>query len=385
MRLALDIAQASMAKQGEELCGDSLEVVRRDGEIMVVLSDGLGSGVKAGILSTMTVKMAAKLLARGLPLEETVDTINRTLPICKVRGLAYATLNIIHINKDNKVRLIQDDAPPAILINPSMQEVLPLRGQKKYIGGKEIFDGEFEIEEGQTLLIVSDGVPHAGVGAVLDLGWGMEGVLNYVQKKLTSIEEPEKWVEEILEVTKVLYADEPGDDATAIAIRARKPRNLMLVSGPPSDKRLDSEFCTRLKEFNGRKVISGGATANMVARELKLSLQTELLYDDPSVPPIAKMAGINLVTEGILTINKTLERLKSVLSGDILSSKKDGATLLAKELMKSEEIFFCIGTATNPAHRALAPAITYPQRVPAFAEMVYVLERLGKKVEVSWY
>ncbi|HHY19876.1 MAG TPA: SpoIIE family protein phosphatase [Firmicutes bacterium] len=385
MRLALDVSQGSLAKQGEEICGDSLEIVRKNDEMMVVLSDGLGSGVKAGILSTMTVKMAAKLLSRGLPLEETVETINKTLPICKVRGLAYATLNILYINEKNEVRFIQDDAPPLILIKHRSKQAIILEGQKNIIGGKEMSDYQFGIDEGDILIIVSDGVPHAGVGAILELGWGMQGLMKYVQKQLPSLDEPEEWVEEILEVTRILYSEEPGDDATVVAIRARKPRSLMLVSGPPKDQAKDEKLCKTFQSFEGRKVICGGATANMVAKKLQRNLETELEYSDPSVPPTAKMEGVNLVTEGILTINKAIERLKGVLGGENLKPKDDGATLLAKELIQSEEIFLHIGTAINPAHKALAPAITYPDRIQAFGELVHLLERLGKKVEIQWY
>lgn len=385
MRLAVDLAQGSINKQGEELCGDNIEIVRRDKEIMAVLSDGLGSGVKAGILATLTVKMATKLLSRGLPLEETVETINRTLPICKVRGLAYATLNVLYLDENNQGRLIQDDAPPAILLNPAERKARILEGTKSIIGGKEMTESCFELNEGDTIIIVSDGVPHAGVGAVLDLGWGMEGLLHYVRKKMPSITEPEEWVQEILDITNILYAEEPGDDATVFAIRARKPRHLMLLSGPPKEPMQDQEVCQALKDFAGRKIICGGATGNMVARHWQCEIETELVYSDPSVPPIAKMAGVNLVTEGILTINKAIERLRQVLGGESLGSKNDGATLLARELLQSEEISLHIGTAINPAHKSLAPAITYPDRIQAFAELVHLLDRLGKKVEITWY
>lgn len=383
MQLAFDLAQKSLAKEGEELCGDTVEVLRRPNEIMVALSDGLGSGVKAGILSTMTVKLASTLLSRGLPLDDVMATINQTLPVCKERGLAYATLAVLASEADGETRLLVNDSPQALLLRDN--ELLEPPFSQTEVGEKQIQQSQFQLQEGDLLFLFSDGVTHAGVGGVLELGWGMAGLRYYLQKKAPSHLEPEQWAHEILDIVNILYQGRPGDDATVVVLRARQPRSMMLLSGPPEDKELDEELCNRLREFPGQRVIAGGATGNMVARHWNERLQTQMNYEDPTVPPKATLTGAHLVTEGILTLNKVIDRLRLVLTGENIPPKEDGASCLARELLRTEEIHFLIGTALNPAFRSLQSAVAYPTRQQAIGELSRLLTRLGKKTTVEWY
>lgn len=383
MQLAFDLAQKSLAKEGEELCGDTVEVLRRPDEIMVALSDGLGSGVKAGILSTMTVKLASTLLSRGLPLDDVMATINQTLPVCKERGLAYATLAVLAAEADGETRLLVNDSPQALLLRDG--ELLEPPFSQTIVGEKQIQQSQFQLQEGDLLFLFSDGVTHAGVGGILELGWGMGGLRYYLEKKASSRLEPEQWAHEILDIVNILYQGKPGDDATVVVLRARSPRSMMLLSGPPEDEELDGELCNRLRGFPGQRVIAGGATGNMVARQWNERLVTQMNYEDPTVPPKATLAGAHLVTEGILTLNKVIDRLRLVLSGENIPPKEDGASCLARELLRTEEIHFIIGTALNPAYRSLQSAVAYPTRQQAITELSRLLTRLGKQTTVEWY
>lgn len=383
MQLAFDLAQKSLAKEGEELCGDTVEVLRRPDEIMVALSDGLGSGVKAGILSTMTVKLASTLLSRGLPLDDVMATINQTLPVCKERGLAYATLAVLAAEADGETRLLVNDSPQALLLRDG--ELLEPPFSQTIVGEKQIQQSQFQLQEGDLLFLFSDGVTHAGVGGILELGWGMGGLRYYLEKKASSRLEPEQWAHEILDIVNILYQGKPGDDATVVVLRARSPRSMMLLSGPPEDEELDGELCNRLRGFPGQRVIAGGATGNMVARQWNERLVTQMNYEDPTVPPKATLAGAHLVTEGILTLNKVIDRLRLVLSGENIPPKEDGASCLARELLRTEEIHFIIGTALNPAYRSLQSAVAYPTRQQAITELSRLLIRLGKQTTVEWY
>jgi hypothetical protein len=213
----------------------------------------------------------------------------------------------------------------------------------------------------------------------------MGGLRYYLEKKAPSRLEPEQWAHEILDIVNILYQGRPGDDATVVVLRARSPRSMMLLSGPPEDKELDEELCNRLRAFPGQRVIAGGATGNMVARQWNERLQTQMNYEDPTVPPKATLTGAHLVTEGILTLNKVIDRLRLVLSGENIPPQEDGASCLARELLRTENIHFIIGTALNPAFRSLQSAVAYPTRQQAIAELSRLLARLGKQTTVEWY
>ncbi len=219
----------------------------------------------------------------------------------------------------------------------------------------------------------------------MELGWGMGGLRYYLEKKASSTLEPEQWAHEILDIVNILYQGKPGDDATVVVLRARSPRSMMLLSGPPEDEELDGELCNRLRGFPGQRVIAGGATGNMVARQWNERLVTQMNYEDPTVPPKATLTGAHLVTEGILTLNKVIDRLRLVLSGENIPPKEDGASCLARELLRTEEIHFIIGTALNPAYRSLQSAVAYPTRQQAITELSRLLTRLGKQTTVEWY
>ena len=115
--LCADIGYKSINHYGEQLCGDHVDVIEQnENSTVIVLADGLGSGVKASILSTLTSKIISTMVAEGLSVEECVKTIAATLPICSVRGVAYSTFTIIHLINNNTAELIQYDNPKIIFL-----------------------------------------------------------------------------------------------------------------------------------------------------------------------------------------------------------------------------------------------------------------------------
>lgn len=383
-RLRVDIGMSHLNKHGEELCGDSVEVARSEGCVVVVLSDGLGSGVKANILSSLTAKMASTMLKEGLPLEEVIDTLVHTLPECEVRHLAYSTFAILQVFRDGRAYLAEYDTPEAIVGRGAELRHLPRRERR--ISDRVIKEAFFEVAEGDWIVLVSDGVLHAGIGGVWNLGWGWDRLANYLKGEAIKGSDAQTLAAEVIRVCNRLYDSRPGDDATCVAIRGRMPRSLTMLVGPPSDPRDDARVVQKLMSAEGKKAVCGGTTGNIIAaRELKKPISVDLASMDKRVPPIGVIEGIDLVTEGMLTLSYALEMIKGGVSPRELAFKRDGASLLASMLLEADEIQIMVGRAINPAHQSpdVPPNLALKHKI--VDELAHVLRDLGKTVEVEYY
>ncbi|MCX7780421.1 MAG: serine/threonine-protein phosphatase [Negativicutes bacterium] len=347
-QLHAEVGVAQLSKSGEELCGDMVEVVRTPQSTIVVLSDGLGSGVKANILATLTTKIAASMLQRGIPLEEVVSTIAETLPVCKERKIAYSTLHIIKISNQGLATIVEFDCPASLLIRGD--QVLPFPCQEKIVSGKTIREGRLLLQKDDVIVAVTDGVIHAGIGGLLRLGWGWEGIAAYLTAENLVGVSAEQICRLLIHCAEGYYIGKPGDDSSVAAIKIRQPRYLTLFTGPPTERDSDEKIVKRFLAQPGKKVVAGGTTANIVSRITGNPLAVDLDYPDPDIPPIGHIEGIDLVTEGVLTLNAAIDRLNRK---DSLSHVKlqDGATLLARMLLESDTVTIFAGGAVNPAHQ----------------------------------
>lgn len=304
MALIPEVWWRSLPKHGEELCGDKVEVVYTPDTIIVVLSDGLGSGVKANILATLTTRIASCMLKRDIPLEAVVETVLQTLPVCKVRKMAYSTLAILQIDRFGRSRLIEIDTPRVQVISYGKVRELPF--ERKYIHGKEVLDSHFTLSREDVLVMVSDGVILAGIGGILPLGWGVQGLAEYLRDSIRTSMSTMEIVDQVINRSECYYASTPGDDTTVIAVKMREERRVKLLTGPPGDPSLDETVVRQFMYGPYTKVVAGGTTANIVARVLERKLITFLEYEDADVPPTGKINGIDLVCEGMLTLQKNL-------------------------------------------------------------------------------
>lgn len=382
MKFVVEGAHQSLSKYGEELCGDHVEVLKKDDGTIFVLSDGLGSGVKANILATLTTKIAIGLVEKNLPLEEIVETIIETLPICEVREMAYSTLAVLKVYNDGRAQLIEIDAPPAFLFKDG--EIKPLEMNEITIKGKLIKEARFNLELGDSIFITSDGVVHAGIGGLMDFGLGWDGVANHLEDIEDSAIPFKQMIDKMLNICQAYYLMEPGDDCTVLGARLRKPRNLTIMTGPPTDPERDKEISRRLNRASGRTVICGGTTSQIFAREMDRELECTFQYEDPDIPPISFIDGVSLVTEGLLTLNKTVEYLQEYQYPE-LPPGKDGASLLAKEIMKCDKIDLLVGRAANEAHQSLNLPANLGVRTQVIERLMVTLEDMHKKVNIEWY
>lgn len=387
--LCADIGFKSVNHAGEELCGDHVDVVERDeNSSVIVLADGLGSGVKASILSTLTSKIISTMMAEGLPIEECVETIAATLPVCSVRGVAYSTFTILHLMDNETIEIIQYDNPQVIVIRNEKNYEYPRTEMN--IGGKKIFKTVLRLQENDIFIAMSDGCPHAGIGMAYNFGWQRSDIIDFMEA-LSPCGYTAKTLSTILvdECFK-LYGGEPGDDATACVVRVRKREPMNLLFGPPSNR----DDCNRMLALffskAGKHIVCGGTTSSIVAKYLNKPLKATLSFEQSDVPPIAEIEGVDLVTEGVITVNKVLEYARDYLGENLMYEhwgfSKDGASLICRLLFEeATDINFYVGRAINPAHQNPDLPINFSIKMNLVSELSECLKKMGKRIKVSYF
>lgn len=387
--LCADIGCKSINHIGEQLCGDHVDIVEQgDNSTVIVLADGLGSGVKASILSTLTSKIISTMMAQGLSLEECVSTIAATLPICSVRGVAYSTFTIIHIIDNSTVELIQYDNPQIIMLRDC--EIYDYPVSEVIIGGKKILKSNIKLRENDIFIAMSDGCPHAGIGTAFNFGWKRDDIAEFI-RSVAHVGFTAKTLSTMLiDECNKLYGGKPGDDATACVIRIRKREPMNILFGPPSHR----DDCDRMMSLffskEGKHIICGGTTSSIAAKYLGKEVKTTLKFERSDVPPIAYIDGVDLVTEGVITINKVLEYAKDELGDNEeyahWSVSQDGASLICRMLFEeATDINFYVGRAINPAHQNPDLPINFNIKMNLVQELSECLRKMGKRIKVSYF
>jgi hypothetical protein len=388
----VDIDWVSLNKVGEELCGDRVEIVRREDSDIIVLSDGLGSGVKANILASLTTKIITTMLKEGACIDEAVETIAHTLPICKVRRVAYSTFSILQLFHDGQAYLVEFDNPACVFIRNGALTDIP--GEIREIAGKSVRESRFSTCLGDVFALVSDGVVHAGVGAILNLGWQWENVAAFFQDAAQRQLPVPRMVSSIAQIVDSLYVSKPGDDATMVVAQVIPQKEVHLFSGPPMDQSNDTKLVMDWIRGAGRKVVCGGTSAQIAARVLNRTLTTSLEFTDPALPPTGSIPGIDLVTEGVLTLNRTVELLKKWIRRDYRSSlttmaslnEDNGAARLARILVEECTDLHCyVGKAINPAHQNPNLPMDLSIKLNLLHELTDLMQKLGRRVTVTYY
>ncbi len=386
--LCADIGYKSINHVGEQLCGDHVDVVEPDGNsTVVVLSDGLGSGVKASILSTLTSKIISTMLAEGLPIEDCVETIAATLPVCSVRGVAYSTFTIIHLRNNQTAELIQYDNPHVILIRNEQNYDYPKTEMN--IGGKKIYKSLINLEENDIFIAMSDGCPHAGIGLAYNFGWKREDIISFMES-ISHVGYTAKNLSTILvDECDKLYGHKPGDDATACVVRIRKREPMNMLFGPPSNRDDADRMMSLFFSKEGKHIVCGGTTSSIAAKYLRKPLKAHLDFDS-DVPPTAEIEGVDLVTEGVITVNKVLEYAKDYLGENTLyeqwNFKRDGASQICQLLFEeATDINFYVGRAINPAHQNPDLPINFSIKMNLVDELSKCLKQMGKRIKVSYF
>ena len=387
--LCADIGYKSINHFGEELCGDHVDVVEEsENSTVIVLADGLGSGVKASILSTLTSKIISTMMAEGLPVEECVSTIAATLPVCSVRGVAYSTFTIIHI-KDNEVaEIIQYDNPHVIVIRDDVNYDYPKTEMN--IDGKKIYRSVINLQENDIFVAMSDGCPHAGIGMLYNFGWKREDIIEFIETLAPAGYTAKNLSTMLVDECNKLYGGKPGDDATACVVRVRKREPMNMLFGPPSNRDDADRMMSLFFSKEGKHIICGGTTSSIAAKYLGKTLKATLNFEKSDVPPIAEIEGVDLVTEGVITVNKVLEYAKDYLGENEFyehwSFRRDGASLISRLLLEeATDINFYVGRAINPAHQNPDLPINFNIKMNLVQELSECLKKMGKRIKVSYF
>ncbi|MBR6316399.1 MAG: SpoIIE family protein phosphatase [Lachnospiraceae bacterium] len=387
--LCADIGWKSINHDGEQLCGDHIDIVEQDeNSTVIVLADGLGSGVKASILSTLTSKIISTMMAEGIRLEECVSTIAETLPICSVRGVAYSTFTIIHLIENQRVELIQYDNPAVIFFRDG--DLFNYPKQELNICDKKVLKTQLKLEEGDVMIAMSDGCPHAGIGLSYNFGWKWEDIAEFMRGMTIAGYSAKTLATMLVDECNKEYGYHPGDDASACVVRIRKREPMNILFGPPKNR----DDCRRMMSLffskEGKHIVCGGTTSSIAAEYLKKPLKVSLRFERSDIPPTATIEGVDLVTEGVITISKVIEYAKDALADNLLYEEwnfnRDGASLIARLLFEeATDINFYVGRAVNPAHQNPDLPINFNIKMNLVEELSDCLKQMGKRIKVSYF
>lgn len=390
MTFGTDIAWKSLNKYNEELCGDMVKIVKTEDSDIVILADGMGSGVKANILATLTSQILATMLQKGAKIASCVDTIAKTLPICQERKVAYATFSILQIFRDGRAYLVEYDNPSCVFVRDG--KIVPYPYTEQVIEDKKIKEYRFQVKENDCFVLMSDGVIYAGAGELLNLGWTWESMAEYTLRCTKKTLSASRLAAMLSGACNDLYEKKPGDDTTVVVVRIRKAQIVNLLTGPPSDSQRDEPMVRSFMESEGKKVIAGGSSSNMAARILRKEIVTHVNYTDPFIPPTATIEGIDLVTEGALTLSGVLKLLQKFEKSEFDEAffdeldRDNGASRLAKILIEEcTNLNMYVGTASNAAYQNPDIDFDISVRKNLVEQIKEVMEKLGKTVTIQYY
>lgn len=390
-RFYIEVAYDQRNYGEERICGDVFvsRKIKEENRTIAVLSDGMGHGVKANVLATLTATMAVNFTREHKAVDRIAEMIMNTLPVCSQRHMSYSTFTIVDIEHDGPITILEYDNPQSIILrdnkpfNPGWN-CLILKSDKN--AGKEILSCQFQPRKEDRIIFCSDGVAQSGLGTDrYPLGWGRDNMEEYAIRLIGNNPRisAARLATKLVQMAHKNDDFHSKDDTSCAAIYFRKPRRLLLVTGPPYEKEHDRRLGEAVKDFRGKKVVCGATTADIIARELGMEIEDSLEFDDPELPPVSRMEGIDLVTEGILTITKVTRILKDYSPSYVPG--KGPADRIIKLVRESDEIHFIIGTRVNIAHQDPSLPVELEMRRTVVKRMARLLEeKFLKEVSIRY-
>lgn len=392
----VDMDYRSLNHADEELCGDRVEMVTTDHSRILILADGMGSGVKANILSSLTSRILATMFREGATIDECLTTILATLPICQERHVAYCTFTVLQVNDDNTAYLVEYDNPDTILIRNG--EITELDRKKRVVEGKEIQESHFTVQDGDVYVIMSDGCLYASAGLKLNMNWDRDRLARIAKNSAHFSPYSKRIAFDVVQACDDQYWGQPGDDTTAAVLRTCEPHTLKLFTGPPVHPEDDERVVRELMgpDQHGRdctRIVCGGTSAKIVSRILDKPIESVKQDPDPEIPPYDSIEGIDLVTEGVLTLNRVIEMLAPCVTRQPLDEsffekldQDNGAALIATSIFEEcTHLQLIIGQAMNSAYDNPDISTELPSRTQLIKKLMETVKALGKTVSVWYY
>ncbi len=380
----LESGWASLNKHDEKLCGDFFRSFENNGKKVFVLSDGLGSGVKANILSTLTATILGTMLSRGIPLDECISTVATTLPVCRQRKLAYSTFTVLQI-EHSRAYLVQYCNPPVILLRQGRNVNYP--HDIHFIGEKEILESHIPIATGDILILTSDGVANAGVGKLAPNGWQREELIAFLERLDTATLSASHIAAQIVDCCRTLSEESLDDDASVLVVKLRERSVVNILAGPPENREDDNRVLKLFFAKAGLRVICGGTTAQAVSKFQGKPLTVIEESDTPEIPAMYRMENVDYVTEGVVTLKKVLELCRRHLTDPLglleLRRKKDAAAALALVLIETAtDVNIYFGMAANEAHEGTE--FDFQVKLSLIRQLEECLRQMDKNVKISF-
>ena len=386
----IEYGYTSINHKGEELCGDHVMVAKgEDGSLTLVLADGIGSGVVASILSTLTSTLLSRMVQGGIPLEECVHSLIETLPLAKDRGnVAYSTFTICKVDRDYQATIYNFDNPEPVFLRNG--QLFDLKYKKLEIAGKTIHKAVTYLDINDQLSMFSDGAVYAGAEATLNFGWTRDQIASFLEAQYNPYVSAKSTSTILVERCDRLYDHKPGDDTTCLTLRRRERSQANLLVGPPTNKEDDESMLRSFFALKGTHIVSGGSTCAMAARFLGTEVKGSSTSIDPDIPPIAEIKGVDIATEGIVTLNKVYELAKDYQGANReyfnWCYKGDGASLIARALFEqATDIVFYVGCAVNPAHQNEEFGFGFKMKMQIVDNLAEELKKMGKKVTIQYF
>jgi hypothetical protein len=338
------LTSAQACKRRMLVCGDLVAEERSAVSATFVVLDGIGSGLKANVAAQLFSSRLLSLLRHDFSTREACARLMATMHSVRTQDVLFAAFSLVKVSNSGAAVIMSYEMPPPLLFESGAAAVAR---QRFYTLSNEVVgEALFSLEPGNGFMVVTDGITQAGLGGRLAEGWGIAGARDFANRALSAGRSLEELPRLMLEEAKALGGGAHHDDATAGLFTCRPGRTVHILTGPPAQRSLDGPAMIAFLKSDGMKVICGSTTADIFARHSGRKLTSDA-PENPFEPPERFMEGVDMVTEGALTLNQLYN-----LMGE-RDAALDADSTVAKLLLllrSADRIYFHVGGARNPGH-----------------------------------